>query len=192
MTATTGPRAAPQAATGAARPVPPPPLPPDDDEKYAYTDRNLVYLTTGLAVSAACLIVSQIRFEAHNPALWPFMVFTATYVIYQVISLPVNFAGRGFDLAAHRARVRAWHPAAHPGVDIYLPVCGEPIEMLANTWDAVAALIAGYPGPAQAYVLDDGPSDEARAVAESLGFCYVRRPDLRACKKSGNLRYAFA
>ena len=29
-------------------------------------------------------------------------------------------------------------------------------------------------------------------MAESLGFCYVRRPDLRACKKSGNLRYAFA
>ena len=64
--------------------------------------------------------------------------------------------------------------------------------MLRNTWHAVAALIAGYPGPAQAYVLDDGPCDEARSVAESLGFCYVRRPDLRAYKKSGNLRYAFA
>ena len=190
MTATTGPPAAPQAITGAPRLVPP--LPPNDDEKYAYTDRNLLYLTTGLVVSAACLVVSQIRFETHNPALWPFMVFTATYVIYQVISLPVNFAGRGFDLSAHQARTRAWHPAAHPSVDIYLPICGEPIEMLRNTWLAVAALIDGYPGPAQAYVLDDGPCDEARSVAESLGFSYVRRPDLRAYKKSGNLRYAFA
>ena len=192
MTATTGPRATPQVTLGAPPPRLVPPAPPDDDEKYAYTDRNLLYLTTGLAVSAACLIVSQIRFEAHDPALWPFMVFTATYVIYQVISLPVNFTGRGFDLAAHQARVRAWHPAAYPSVDIYLPICGEPIEMLRNTWHAVADLIAGYPGPAQAYVLDDGPSDEARSAAESLGFCYVRRPDLRAYKKSGNLRYAFA
>jgi cellulose synthase (UDP-forming) len=29
-------------------------------------------------------------------------------------------------------------------------------------------------------------------VSESLGFCYVRRPDLRVYKKSGNLRHAFA
>jgi cellulose synthase (UDP-forming) len=167
------------------------PLPPNDNEKYAYIDRNLLYLTTGLVVSATCLIYSQVRFEAHNPVLWPFMAFTATYVVYQVISLPVNFTGRGFDVAAHRARIGAWCPATYPSVDIYLPICGEPIEMLRNSWSAVLKLIAGYPGPIQAYVLDDGPSDEARSVSESLGLCYIRRPDLRAYKKSGNLRYAF-
>ena len=193
MTATTGQPASPAAAQAAgAAPRLVPPHPPSDEEKYAYLDRNLPYLTTGLVVSATCLIISQIRFEAHNPALWPFMAFTATYVIYQAISLPVNFTGRGFDLAAHRARIQAWHPAAHPSVDIYLPICGEPIEMLRNTWHAVAALAAAYPGPVQAYVLDDGPCDEARSVSESLGFRYVRRPDLRVYKKSGNLRYTFA
>ena len=164
------------------------PQPPDDTEKYAYVDRNLPYLTVTLMISAACLIVSQLRFEAHSPALWPFLAVTATYVIYQVISLPVNFTGKGFDLAAHQARVRAWHPDTYPSVDIYLPICGEPIGMLRNTWDAVVRLIADYPGLAQAYVLDDGPCDEARSVSESLGFCYIRRPDLRAYKKSGNLR----
>jgi cellulose synthase (UDP-forming) len=193
MTATTGQPTSPAAAQPTrAAPRLVPPHPPSDEEKYAYLDRNLPYLTTGLVVSATCLIISQIRFEAHNPALWPFMVFTATYVIYQTISLPVNFTGRGFDLAAHQARIQAWHPAAHPSVDIYLPICGEPIEMLRNTWHAVAALVAAYPGPVQAYVLDDGPCDEARSVAESLGLRYVRRPDLRVYKKSGNLRYTFA
>jgi cellulose synthase (UDP-forming) len=166
--------------------------PPDDHEKYAYIGRNLPYLTTGLVVSAACLVISQLRFEAPSPALWPFLAVTVTYLIYQVIGLPVNFTGRGFDLAAHRARVAAWRPEAYPSVDIYLPICGEPIELLHSTWDAVFELIAAYPGPAQAYVLDDGPSDEARPAAESLGFSYLRRPDLRAYKKSGNLRYAFA
>jgi cellulose synthase (UDP-forming) len=63
--------------------------------------------------------------------------------------------------------------------------------MLRNTWNAVAELIAGYDGLAVAYVLDDGPSDEARCASESLGFCYIRRPGIRAHKKSGNLRYAF-
>jgi cellulose synthase (UDP-forming) len=166
--------------------------PPSDGEKHAYTQRNLPYLAMTLAVSAACLAISQFRFEAHSPALWPFLAFTVTYVVYQLISLPVNFTGRGFDLAAHQARIEAWRPATYPGIDIYLPICGEPIEMLRNTWTAVFELVAGYPGPIQAYVLDDGPSDEARAVAESLGFCYVRRPDVRVYKKSGNLRYAFA
>jgi cellulose synthase (UDP-forming) len=168
------------------------PHPPGDEEKHAYTERNLVYLSTGLVISATCLIISQIRFELHSPVLWPFLAFTATYIAYQVISLPVNFTGRGFDLAAHQARVRDWHPAEYPSVDVYLPICGEPIEMLRNSWNAVFTLVAGYPGRIQAYVLDDGPSEEARSVAESLGFCYIRRPDLRAYKKSGNLRYAFA
>jgi cellulose synthase (UDP-forming) len=166
--------------------------PPDNHEKYAYVDRNLCYLTTVLVIGAGCLTISQIRFEAHSPVPWPFMAFTGAYVIYQMISLPVNFAGRGFDLIAHQARVVAWRPTGYPSVDIYLPICGEPIEVLRNTWSAVSELIADYEGLAQAYVLDDGPSDEARSVSESFGFCYVRRPELRACKKSGNLRYAFA
>ena len=168
------------------------PKPPDDDEKYVYIQRNLPYLTTVLVIGSACLIVSQVRFELHDLMLSPFLVFTATYVIYQMISLPVNFAGRGFDLAAHQERIRGWHPVAYPCVNIFLPVCGEPIELLRNTWIAVSALIADYGGVATAYVLDDGPSDDARSMAGSFGFNYIRRPDLPAYKKAGNLRYAFA
>jgi cellulose synthase/poly-beta-1,6-N-acetylglucosamine synthase-like glycosyltransferase len=167
------------------------PRPPDDGEKYSYVQRNLPYLTIVLVIGASCLTVSQFRFETHDLVLAPFLAFTCTYVIYQAISLPVNFAGRGFDLAAHEARVQAWHPPSYPRVDIYLPICGEPIDLLRNTWTAVAGLIAEYPGTAEAYVLDDGASDEARAVSASFGFSYIRRPDLPAYKKAGNLRYAF-
>jgi cellulose synthase (UDP-forming) len=167
------------------------PAPPDDGEKYCYIHRNLPYLTVTLAVSAACLIVSQARFAMHSPATWVFALLTVTYLCYQAISLPVNFTGRGFGVAAHRERVLTWRPAQYPSVDILLPICGEPIEVLRNTWTAVFELVAAYPGPAGAYVLDDGPSDEARSVSESFGFRYLRRPDLRSYKKSGNLRYAF-
>jgi cellulose synthase (UDP-forming) len=168
------------------------PRPPDDDEKYAYIQRNLPYLTTILVIGAGCLIISQVRFESHDLALWPFMIFTASYICYQALTLPVNFAGDGFELAVHEGRIRAWRPRSYPGVDIYLPICGEPIELLLNTWTAVADLIANYEGVAQAHVLDDGPSDEARSVSQSLGLGYIRRPDLPANKKAGNLRYAFA
>src|SRR5262249_20340125 len=107
-------------------------------------------------------------------------------------SLPVNFTGHGFDLTAHQALVGSWSPDKYPTVDIYLPICGEPIDVLENTWIAVSGLIDRYPGPAQAYVPDDGPSNAAQEMAELLGFAYIRRPDARAFKKSGNLRYAFA
>ena len=168
------------------------PLPPDDAEKHAYLDRDLAYLATVLIIGAGCLIFSQVRFELSAPAGWLFMIFTATYAIYQMISLPVNFTGRGFDFAAHTELISSWHPEIHPTVDIYLPICGEPIEVLANTWHAAARMIASYPGPARAYVLDDGPSGDAEELAAEFSFSYVRRPDSRAYKKSGNLRYAFA
>jgi cellulose synthase (UDP-forming) len=169
-----------------------PPRPPDDVEKYSYIQRNLPYLTTVILIGSSCLIFSQLRFEVHDLALSPFLLFTAIYVIYQATSLPVNFAGAGFDLAAHEARIGAWHPASYPDVDIYLPICGEPIELLRNTWIAVLGLIEDYAGQATAYVLDDGPSSEARSMAESFGFCYIHRPDWPAGKKAGNLRYAFS
>jgi cellulose synthase (UDP-forming) len=168
------------------------PHPPDDEEKYSYVQRNLPYLTTTILIGSGCLVISQVRFEAHDLALVPFMLFTALYAIYQAISLPVNFAGRGFDLEAHQQRIRAWHPPSYPDVDIYLPICGEPIELLRNTWTAVAGLIESYDGRARAYVLDDGPSDEARSMAESFAFGYLRRPDRPAGKKAGNLRHAFS
>jgi cellulose synthase (UDP-forming) len=174
------------------RPAPVLPSPPDEVEKYAYVERDLLYLATLLFIGAGCLTLSQVRFELHAPLGALFMIFTGTYVIYQAISLPINFTGRGFNLAAHQALVEAWRPARYPDVDIYLPICGEPIEVLENTWTAVSELVASYQGQAKAYVLDDGPSDAARQVAEPLGFGYIRRPESRAFKKSGNLRYAFA
>jgi cellulose synthase (UDP-forming) len=103
----------------------------------------------------------------------------------------VNFAGRSFDLAAHQTRVKKWHPYRYPSVNIFLPICGEPMEVLRNTWIGVFELIQAYPGDACAYVLDDGPSDGAMALAPSFGFVYVRRPNQREHKKSGNLNYAF-
>jgi len=169
-----------------------PPLPPGDDEKHSYIERNLGYLTTILVIGATCLSVSQLRFETQSRLLWPFMLFTGTYIAYQLISLPVNFTGRNFNLAAHQARIQDWRPAVYPTLDIFLPVCGEPIEVLHNTWSAVSDLVAAYAGSAQPYVLDDGASDEARELADSFGFEYIRRPDLPEGKKAGNLRYAFA
>jgi cellulose synthase (UDP-forming) len=167
------------------------PEPPDDHEKASYSSRALPFLATALAVSALCIIVSQVWMEVRHPILDIFCWYTAIYVAYQLLSLPVNFGGRSFDLTRHVLLVKAWRPVTWPDVDIYLPICGEPIEVLRNTWTGVFELIHAYPGLARAFVLDDGPSDEARDVSASFGYTYMRRPNTRQYKKAGNLNHAF-
>ena len=103
------------------------------------------------------------------PHVLPFAVavfgaYTVAYCVYQVVSLPVNFAGRSFDLAAHKSLVSAWRPRHYPSVDIFLPICGEPIEVLRNTWTGVFELVQAYPGNAYVYVLDDGPSERGQGA----------------------------
>jgi hypothetical protein len=173
------------------------PRPPDDAEKASYGGRLLPLLATALAVSALCVVVAQVRLEAAHPVLLVFSGYTAVYIACQLLKLPVNFGGSGFggsgfSLDAHVLAVQGWQPARWPDVDIFLPVCGEAIELLRNTWTGVFELIYAYPGVARAFVLDDGPSDAAVELSESFGFSYVRRPDIRQHKKAGNLNYAFA
>jgi cellulose synthase (UDP-forming) len=172
------------------------PEPPGNAEKDSYAWRAIPFLATALLISAICLIVTQAWFEIRNAPLLPYAVglfacYTAIYVVYQVVSLPVNFAGKSFDLTAHQALVSKWQPASYPSIDIFLPICGEPIELLHNTWIGVFELVQAYPGAAYVFVLDDGPSDAAMELAPSFGFTYVRRPKIREHKKAGNLNYAF-
>jgi cellulose synthase (UDP-forming) len=175
------------------RPAAPPmvlPAPPDDQEKYLYASRHLPYLAVLLAICSGAAIASQVRFEA-MPWMWPFGIFTALTALAFGLALPFSFAGRGFDWAAHQMRVQAWRPARYPDVDIYLPICAEPADVLRNTWAAVFELGHGYPGTLRAYVLDDGADPEAERLAANFGFGYVVRPDRGVYKKSGNLRHAF-
>jgi cellulose synthase (UDP-forming) len=167
------------------------PAPPDDEEKRSYAWRSLPFLAGALTVSALCVITAQAWFELRNPIALPFAVYTLTYLVYQALSIPVNFTGRNFDLTGHEYRVMTWQPRAYPAVDVFLPICGEPLEVLRNTWEGVAQMRWAYPGEVRPYVLDDGWSDQAAALARRFRFGYIRRPE-RVHKKAGNLRYAFA
>jgi cellulose synthase (UDP-forming) len=164
---------------------------PNDAEKYLYASRSLLYLAVSLTIAFAAGFVSQVLFEIHS-GFWFFGIFTLIGTLAFSMSMPLGFAGRGFSIDRHRARVADWQPASYPSVDIFLPVCGEPIEILSNTWTAVAELARAYPGEARPYVLDDAADPVARERAASLGLGYVIRPNRGENKKSGNLRYAFA
>jgi cellulose synthase (UDP-forming) len=164
---------------------------PTDEEKASYAWRSLPFLATALTISAICTITAQAWLEIRHPIAIPFAFYTAVYVIYQGLSIPVNFTGKNFDLATHKLRVMNWQPQAYPEVDVFLPVCGEPVDVLRNTWEGVVELYGSYSGTLFPWVLDDGWSDEVQELAREFGFGYIRRPE-RTHKKSGNLQYAFA
>ena len=165
---------------------------PSDNEKISYADRNTALIIRASLASFGALLISQSRFISQQPPLLvfsPLILFTLTYYI---ISLCVNFGTRGFDLAAHRKLVTTWRPVRYPSLDVFLPVCGEPLRVLHNTWIHVFELVHRYPGLATPYVLDDSASDQVRAMAADFGFTYLVRPNRGFMKKAGNLRHAFS
>ncbi|MFE1883279.1 glycosyltransferase family 2 protein [Streptomyces diastatochromogenes] len=165
------------------------PEPPNDKEKYSYVRRHLWVLTTASVISMSCLVYSQFRLLHSSPwliVLLPCLGFT---VLYYVTSMRVNAFTADFDLKAHRRLVQDWRPKAYPTVAVFLPVCGEPVDVLENTWTHVRRLADRYPGKATPYVLDDSANRELAAMAERFGFVYGSRPNRGWFKKAGNLHY---
>jgi cellulose synthase (UDP-forming) len=72
-------------------------------------------------------------------------------------------------------------------VDVYIPVYGEPIEEIKAT--AIAA--KNIYGKHKTLILDDGDSDEVKALAKKVGVGYIRRP-VHNNAKAGNINYALS
>lgn len=111
--------------------------------------------------------------------------------IYHLLSFGINIFYRQFNLSKHHKLVKSfWEYNKEPSVDIFLPICGEDIEVLKNTWWHVFNL--PYKNK-KVYVLDDSTEgcEEHKKIARSFGFNYLERPNKGENKKAGNLKYAF-
>lgn len=95
-----------------------------------------------------------------------------------------------------------WHLRFHPPegleaaadypVDIFVPCCGEPLEVIRTTLRAVARVAYA---PVQVYVLDDAGSPQVADLAHSLGCHYLSRPQAGLPlqdSKSGNLNFGLS
>lgn len=101
--------------------------------------------------------------------------------------------GKNFDLPAHKSLLEDFPLEDNEAatVDVYLPVCNEPLELLENTWKYVAKL--QYPASKiSVFVLDYGASGPVKIIAQRFGFGYMCRANRPKHKKAGNLRDAFA
>lgn len=167
------------------------PAPPDDQEKFGYATRYVWILTCCSLVSFSCISLSQFRLARSTPWLWAYLPLLGFSVLYYLISLRVNAFTRDFDLREHRRLVSSWRPVEYPDVDVFLPICGEPLDVLHNTWLHVQKMVRKYPGTAVPLVLDDRNDPRCAELALAMGFRYGSRPDRGWYKKAGNLRFGF-
>jgi cellulose synthase/poly-beta-1,6-N-acetylglucosamine synthase-like glycosyltransferase len=164
-----------------------------DEEKYSYLKMNRVPLYTIGVFSFLSLSAGMWLFVITAPAFYWFGVLVGLLEIYLIISYTITIVGKDYNFEEHK-KILADHPITPetaPTVDIYLPCCKEPMEILANTYKYVQAL--QWPeGKLKVYVLDDGGMDAVKELATSFGFEYIVRDDRPRLKKAGNLRWAFA
>lgn len=132
---------------------------------------------------------TMFTFALRTPALWAFLAVLGLNVVALALSSVNSLRQRRLTRQSHEVLVRAWRPAALPGVDLYLPTCGEPPAVLDNAYRAVAAV--DWPADAlTVWVLDDADRPEVAALAARHGYRYVVRPDRGHLKKAGNLNHA--
>ncbi|KAF8952198.1 nucleotide-diphospho-sugar transferase [Flammula alnicola] len=167
------------------------PSPPTDAEKIIYAQTRRVPLYLFGTLSFLSVSTGMWFFAISSRLFYWFGVFVGLIQIYLIISYIVGYAGKDFNVEKHRELVAEHsHPSDKvPLVDIYLPCCHEPLEVLENTYKYVSQL--AYPN-FKVYVLDDGGLDTVKALAERYGFNYFSRDNKPHLKKAGNLRWAFA
>ena len=167
------------------------PVPPDDDEKFRYVRQHAWILTLFSVASFPLLLFSQVRLMLQYHWFWVYSPCVLLAALFLALPLLTDGLSRSFDFDEHRRLVDSWHPPKYPSVDVFLPVCGEPIDVLRNTWKYVAAMSEHYQGTVTPYVLDDSHSPELKQMAREFGFAYATRPNRGWFKKSGNLWFGF-
>ncbi|MFF0744876.1 glycosyltransferase [Streptomyces sp. NPDC004111] len=164
------------------------PQPPSDEELYWYFGPQHRWVLVATSLAFVLTAATMFTFALRTPALWVFLAVLGLNVVALGLSCVNSLRSRRLTRRSHELLVRAWQPARPPSVDLYLPTCGEPLDVLANAYRAVAAL--DWSAPLTVWVLDDADRPEVARLAASFGHTYVVRPDRGHLKKAGNLNHA--
>ncbi|KAL2130109.1 hypothetical protein VTI74DRAFT_6888 [Chaetomium olivicolor] len=169
------------------------PTSPTDEEKLKYLRTNRIPLYVFGVFSFLTLSAGMWLFAISSPIFSWYGVFVGFLNVYLLISYFVGVVGRDWDYEAHQEILQRFpiDDDTAPTVDVYLPCCSEPLEILENTYKHIIKL--DWPAHKfRVYVLDDGASPAVRDLAHSYGFEYIVRDDRPRLRKAGNLRWAFA
>ena len=162
--------------------------PPTEEEKYLFLTQNKGVLYFFSVLSFLLLIIGMIFFSRSHPYLYLFIPWILVLSFYLSISYVVGVFGKPFHFKNHESLKNTYRHGYEPSVDIYLPVCGEDVGIIENTFGHVSQIDYGNH---KVYVLDDGRDPRVMDLSERYKFSYITRPNPGEHKKAGNLRYAF-
>ncbi|MDD2899194.1 MAG: glycosyltransferase [Desulfuromonadaceae bacterium] len=114
-------------------------------------------------------------------AFIPFIVSECFFLIHYLLWIKLLWYKRNHD-------PKGITPKKEFMVDIFIPVCGEPIDIIKRT--VMAAKAIDYTSKT-IYILDDGENDQLINIAKELNIGYLRRPT-HEHRKAGNLNYALS
>ena len=164
---------------------------PSDDLSWRPLQRS-----TRAAVAAALFASLFYSVFLLNPAyrgntwLWAATLFAEGLTVFQAL-------GTWWTILAHDDRPES--PEIYvrrrelltaqwtPSIDVFITACGEPLEIVTGTIRAARDMRVEH----RTWVLDDGRSDELRAVCAGEGVGYLRR-DGREHAKAGNVNAGLA
>jgi cellulose synthase (UDP-forming) len=167
------------------------PSPPSDQEKYSYFGVQRRWPFVWLFFAQACLVYAFVRVMLRTPDTALGLILLTVMIPPMVVNLWLRMKRRRLSIEEHVVGVETWRATVEelPSVDVFLPVCGENLVVLANTFDHVKAL--EWDGDLRVHVLDDAADAGTRELALEYGFDYVVRENRGEWKKAGNLIAAF-
>jgi len=143
----------------------------------AWRVRALVALNLALAVFYLTWLLRPERVGA--PLLYALLVAAEVFNVTQALGFWWTIA------RARPRRRRAWH-GEPPDVDVLVPVCGEPVEIVEPT---IAAATNLHGANVSVLLLDDGDDEAMRALAARHGARYITRRHHTGAK-AGNINHA--
>ena len=163
--------------------------PPGESEKYLYLKNSFRFFPLILNLLFLPIIISLVRFTMLSPFLWIFGLWVLVLASNAVVGALSSNRSHRVTFDSHRKLVNDYQPNKWAAIDVFLPCCNEPIEVLLNTYQSVANI--AWPGNVNVYILDDAGRSEVKAAAEHFKFNYHSRPNRGEYKKAGNLLSGF-
>ena len=168
------------------------PSPPSDAEKWSYANPS------GLGISATTLFLvaafgggSWLFVQGKNEWLFLYLFFAGVVCVGLLWNAYVYACSKPLDSVWFDFKRRDYinRTGYCPTADIFLPSCGEPLDLLDSNYFAISKI--QYP-KVKVWVCDDSDRPEVGALARRYGFEYHVRPIPGEDKKAGSLRYLFA
>ncbi len=166
---------------------------PTEKETKFYSNSGRGFYYTFSLISILSLITGLILFTISSHHYYWYGILTLLLTFYLSLSLFIGIFGISkkkdnlFKLILPNVKL--------PEVDVYLPCCGEGLDIIENTYKSVSKLV--YPKEKlKVHILNDSKDSDysfkIQQLAEKYGFSHIERPDKGVLKKAGNLRYAFS